>query len=64
MDQVLHQNATLVEQMASAASSLKSQPNELLGAMVVRWLRPALRGASVLRDAKRAPARSLCRVVR
>jgi methyl-accepting chemotaxis protein-1 (serine sensor receptor) len=35
MDQVTQQNAALVEQMAAAASSLKSQAQELVGTMAV-----------------------------
>jgi methyl-accepting chemotaxis protein len=35
MDQVTQQNAALVEQMAAAASSLKSQAQELLATVAV-----------------------------
>jgi len=35
MDQVTQQNAALVEEMAAAASSLKSQAQELVGTVAV-----------------------------
>ena len=35
MDHVTQQNAALVEQMAAAASSLKSQAEELVGTVAV-----------------------------
>jgi len=35
MDQTTQQNAALVEQMAAAASSLKSQAQELVGTVAV-----------------------------
>jgi len=35
MDQVTQQNAALVEEMAAAASSLKSQAQELVGTVSV-----------------------------
>jgi methyl-accepting chemotaxis protein len=35
MDQVTQQNAALVEEMAAAASSLKSQAEELVGTVAV-----------------------------
>jgi len=41
MDQVTQQNAALVEEMAAAASSLKSQAQELVGAVAVFQLSQA-----------------------
>jgi methyl-accepting chemotaxis protein len=40
MDQVTQQNAALVEEMAAAASSLKSQAQELVGTVAVFRLSP------------------------
>ena len=48
MDQVTHQNAALVEEMAAAASSLKSQAQELVGTVAVFKLTPGVSHAQAL----------------
>ncbi|MEO7104987.1 MAG: methyl-accepting chemotaxis protein [Rhodoferax sp.] len=55
MDQTTQQNAALVEEMAAAASSLKSQANELVQA-VAFFKVSAHAGTGVLRTAVRSPA--------
>ena len=56
MDQATQQNAALVEQMAAAASSLKSQAHDLVGAVAVFKLPAGQYGfASQAVPAKRAP---------
>jgi methyl-accepting chemotaxis protein len=48
MDQVTQQNAALVEEMAAAASSLKSQAQELVGTVAVFKLAPGISHAQAL----------------
>ncbi|WP_366926760.1 methyl-accepting chemotaxis protein [Rhodoferax sp.] len=48
MDQVTQQNAALVEEMAAAASSLKSQAQELVGTVAVFKLTPGVSHAQAL----------------
>ncbi|NMM14695.1 MAG: HAMP domain-containing protein [Rhodoferax sp.] len=48
MDQVTQQNAALVEEMAAAASSLKSQAQELVGTVAVFKLTPGVSRAQAL----------------
>jgi hypothetical protein len=47
MDQVTQQNAALVEQMAAAASSLKSQAQELVQVVATFKLAPGLQGSTL-----------------
>jgi methyl-accepting chemotaxis protein-1 (serine sensor receptor) len=56
MDQVTQQNAALVEEMAAAASSLKSQAHELVETVAVfKLTEGAVRTAPVARTPARAP---------
>ena len=57
MDQVTQQNAALVEEMAAAASSLKSQANELVDTVAVfKLTEDATRNAIVIPAATREQA--------
>lgn len=58
MDQTTQQNAALVEEMAAAASSLKSQANELVQAVAFFKLNGGHATRSMPRTAVRAPASS------
>lgn len=48
MDEVTQQNAALVEEMAAAASSLKNQAHDLVGAVSVFKLPSGTRQSTVL----------------
>ena len=56
MDQTTQQNAALVEEMAAAASSLKSQANELVQAVAFFKVNGAHAAPRMARTAVRAPA--------
>jgi hypothetical protein len=59
MDQVTQQNAALVEEMAAAASSLKTQAEELLNTVNVLKVDGAAVSSSGQRSAAAAPRRAI-----
>ncbi len=59
MDQVTQQNAALVEEMAAAANSLKTQAQDLVGTVAVFQLVPENAGGMVHRQLPLAPSRAV-----